>query len=188
MVHFEFRCVCFLFHGSKTSCSVFQDQFTPGDVLRFCFAAERRGLWCGRPVVVGPALPADCLHVRAWKWCEAAGQEEAVHRLRHEPRLHDWRVDWSAEKETYDALGRLFIPRGKLVLLSGLSPSLQVDTPLTVWPSWRTRRIFWPTLAASPSACSLCGCPPGRRQTPWPSGGNEQVRRNHLAWRLIYHF
>lgn len=71
-------------------------------------------------------------------------------------------------------------PEGGKNLLSDLAPRLQVDTPLAVWPSWRTRCIFWPTSAASPSASSPCGCPPGLPQASWPSGGTEQVRK--MVW------
>lgn len=173
-----------LIYGWKTSCSVFQDRFATWDLLWFCFRAEPKRVWWRRPVAVGPALPADGLHIRAWQGCEASGQEEAVHRLCREPRLHGWRDDWSAEIKTYDTSA---IYREKKNLFSGFTPCLQVDTPLAVWPSWRMRRIFWLTLEASRSASSLCGCPPGLRQASWPSGGIEQVRKivwNH-AWRML---
>lgn len=91
-----------LVYGWKTSCSVFQDRFATWDLLWFCFGAEPKRVWWRRPVAVGPALPADGLHIRAWQGCEASGQEEAVHRLCREPRLHGWRDDWSAEIKTYD--------------------------------------------------------------------------------------
>lgn len=175
-----------------TLCSTQQDESYGGDWFRF--GARWRCLRRGRPA----ALPGGAI----WKWDETRGQKEAPHRMCCQPRFYDWRSDrWdfsvhSIEIACWIYIEDLFVQemsRKKNIVTNKVWAENkkteihflpQVVMLLTVWPSWRTRLIFWRTSAASWSASSPWRFPPGLQRKPWLLAGIEQVFYNSIdtAW------